>query len=159
MESRECPLCAKLARLHELPDDEVVWRFPHSVALLGPWQYHTGYCILVARSHARELYHLPDDVRRDFLDEMTLLGHAIDNAFQPRKLNCESLGNQVPHLHWHLFPRRHDDPDTLDAAWLGFDRAQRDDAEKQRLLASDIPRSGIVQSIRRHLELLGAPSA
>ena len=159
MNASECPLCAKLSRLHELPDDEVVWRFPRSVALLGPWQYHTGYCVLVARLHATELHHLPADFRRDFLDEMTLLGQAIDIVFQPRKLNCESLGNQVPHLHWHLLPRRHDDPETLEAAWLGFDRAKHDDAEKRRLQAGDIPRRDIVQPLRRQLETLGAVSA
>ncbi len=99
-----CPLCDKLDRLHELPDEEIVWQFPHSVALLGPWQYHTGYCILVARTHATELHHLVPEERRAYLDEMCRLAQAIDSCFQPRKMNYEALGNQVAHLHWHLFP-------------------------------------------------------
>src|SRR5437870_1156826 len=99
-----CPLCDQLARRHQLPDDELVWQFPHSVALLGPWQYYTGYCVLVSRVHHAELHQMPAPDRAAFLEEMALLGHAIDIAFKPRKLNCESLGNQVPHLHWHLFP-------------------------------------------------------
>ena len=36
-------------------------------------------------------------------------------ASRPHKLNYELLGNQVPHLHWHLFPRSPDDPDRLSA--------------------------------------------
>jgi diadenosine tetraphosphate (Ap4A) HIT family hydrolase len=48
----DCLFCQKLSHLQELPDDEVVWQFPHSVAILGPWQYYHGYCILVARVHA-----------------------------------------------------------------------------------------------------------
>ena len=34
----ECPFCEKLADLEALPAHEVVWRFPHSVALLGAWR-------------------------------------------------------------------------------------------------------------------------
>src|SRR5438874_5017089 len=96
-----CPLCDKLSRLQELPDEDLVWQFPHSVALLGTWQYHMGYCLLVARTHAAELHQLGDDLRRAYLDEMCLLARAIDRAFRPRKMNYELLGNQVPHLHWH----------------------------------------------------------
>src|SRR6058998_2512943 len=112
-----CSLCDKLARLDSLPD-EVVARFRHSVVLLGPWQYHTGYCILVARRHVAELHHLPADERGPFLDELCRLSAALETTFQPHKLNVESLGNQVPHLHWHLFPRRADDPDRLKPVWL-----------------------------------------
>jgi diadenosine tetraphosphate (Ap4A) HIT family hydrolase len=153
-----CPLCDKLARLIELPADDLVWQFPHSVALLGPWQYHTGYCVLVSRTHCTELHHLPGPQRAAFLDEMVTLAHAIDVAFQPRKLNCESLGNQVPHLHWHLFPRRHDDPETLKAVWLALGRAEQDDREKQRLQTALLPRSEIAVRIRRTLEQLHAPT-
>src|SRR5260370_36701739 len=113
-----CLLCDKLARLPGLPADDVVWQFAYSVALLGPWQYHTGYCILVSRSHATEMHQLPANQRSAFLEEMVTLTQAIEMAFKPRKMNCELLGNQVPHLHWHLFPPRHDDPEPLKAVWL-----------------------------------------
>ena len=43
MTSPECPFCRKLTALHELPPEDVVWQFPHSVALLGPWQFYRGY--------------------------------------------------------------------------------------------------------------------
>jgi diadenosine tetraphosphate (Ap4A) HIT family hydrolase len=29
---------------------------------------------------------------------------------QPDHINVESLGNVVPHLHWHIIPRYVDDP-------------------------------------------------
>src|ERR1051325_11064385 len=151
-----CPLCEKLRRLQELPGDELVWQFPHSVAFLGPWQYHTGYCVLVSRTHATELHHLPTDVRIAFLDEMVTLTKAIDAAFKPRKMNCELLGNQVPHLHWHLFPRRADDPETLKAVWLALDRAERDEAEKARLQAAPLARAEIASRLRLTLREIGA---
>jgi diadenosine tetraphosphate (Ap4A) HIT family hydrolase len=153
-----CALCDKLSQLRELPADEVVWQFPHSVALLGPWQYHTGYCVLVSRSHATELHQLPKAERSAFLEEMVTLAQGIESAFAPRKMNYEALGNQVPHLHWHLFPRRQDDPETLKAVWLPFDRAERDESEKQRLQTAAIPRSEIVARLRNTLLQLHAPT-
>lgn len=146
-----CPLCDKLNTIEQLPGDELVWQFPHSVALLGPWQYHTGYCILVARSHFTELHQMPAATRHAFLDEMTLLAHAIELTFLPRKMNYELLGNQVPHLHWHLFPRRADDPETLKAVWLAFERAEHDAAEKARLQTAPLPRAEIIARLRAQL--------
>lgn len=153
-----CVFCDKLSRLDDLPAEEVVWRFPHSVALLGPWQYYAGYCVLVARRHVTELYEFPDAERHAYLDELTLLARAIAAAFEPRKLNYELLGNQVPHLHGHLFPRRADDPDALKAVWLALDLAERDPAERERLQTAPLPRAVIAQRLRDQLRHLQAKS-
>ncbi|MBI1830235.1 MAG: HIT family protein [Planctomycetes bacterium] len=153
-----CPLCDKLSRLLQLPDDEFVWQFPFSVALLGSWQFYTGYCVLVARPHHAELHHMPSQVRAAFFEEMTLLARTIESVFQPRKLNCESLGNQVPHVHWHLFPRRVDDPEHLKPVWVALDRAERDEAEKRRLQTASLSRLEIASRLRDALRLQNAPA-
>src|SRR5213596_69036 len=132
MANPDCHFCRQLDRLDQ-GAAELVWAFPHSVALLGTWQYYHGYCILIARRHATELNQLPEGMRRDFLDEMCLLAAAIQNALGPHKLNYELLGNQVPHLHWHIFPRYLDDPDALKPVWLALERAAADPAERRRL--------------------------
>src|SRR6266446_4938735 len=106
----DCPFCQKLTKLDDLPPEEVIWQFPHSVVLLGTWQYYHGYCILVARQHATELSQLESSVRHAYFDEMCLLARVLEACFKPRKLNYELLGNQVPHLHWHIFPRYQSDP-------------------------------------------------
>jgi diadenosine tetraphosphate (Ap4A) HIT family hydrolase len=147
-----CHFCDRLARLGELPAGELVWQFPHSVALLGPWQYYHGYCVLVARAHAAELHRLPDDDRRGVFDELCLLARAVEAGFRPRKLNCELLGNQVPHPHWHLFPRYESDPNRLQAVWLDIARAESDPAERRRLSTGPIHRAETAALIRRHLE-------
>ena len=155
---QNCHFCKMLAALDRLAPDECVWSFPHSVALLGPWQYYEGYCVLISRQHATELSQLADDVRRGYLDEMCLLARAIEQAFRPHKLNYECLGNQVPHLHWHLFPRSFTDPDRLWPVWRALDEAERDAARRQQLQGS-ADRSAVADALRRHLEALGAPLA
>lgn len=149
-----CPFCHKLDHLDELPGDELVGQFVHSVAFLGPWQYYHGYCILVSRHHATELSQLTDEVRRGFLGEMCALAKAIETCFKPHKLNYELLGNQVPHLHWHIFPRQADDPDALKPVWLALDRAERDENERRRLQTGPISRAETTALLKNHLACL-----
>jgi diadenosine tetraphosphate (Ap4A) HIT family hydrolase len=139
--------------------DDLVWSFPHSVALLGTWQFYQGYCLLVSRRHATELSGLAGDERRAYLDEMCCLAQAIEACFGPHKLNYELLGNQVPHLHWHLFPRYRDDPDVLRPVWLALDRAERDEEARRRLQTGARPRTAVRDALRRHLEDRKAPTA
>jgi diadenosine tetraphosphate (Ap4A) HIT family hydrolase len=153
-----CPLCRRVADLDRNPGPDLVWSFPHSTATLGPWQFYTGYCVLVSRAHATELSQLGSD-RAAFLEEMSLLARAIEVCFRPHKLNYELLGNLVPHLHWHLFPRSADDPDRLRPVWFATDRAERDPAEKARLETGTVPRAEAVARLRGWLAANGAPTA
>src|ERR1700761_4399876 len=99
-----CTFCKAVANPVATWGENLVWEFPHSFAVLGPWQFFTGYCLLVSREHATELSQLGPH-RAVYLHEMSQLAEAIESCFRPHKLNYELLGNQVPHLHWHLFPR------------------------------------------------------
>jgi diadenosine tetraphosphate (Ap4A) HIT family hydrolase len=152
----DCSLCTKLGALIEA---DIVWRFPHGVAVLGPWQYYHGYCMLIASRHATELSQLPDAGRRAHLDEMCLLAHAIEKCLQPHKLNYELLGNQVPHLHWHLFPRYTHDPYRLWPVWLALERAERDPELKRRLETGPNDPAVTVAALQEQLKNLNAPHA
>lgn len=151
-----CPFCRKLAGLDFFPPEEVVWQFPTSVAVLGHWQYYHGYCVLIARRHASELSQLTDAERLAYLDEMCLLARAIETVFNPRKLNYELLGNLVPHLHWHVFPRYEQDPEHLKPVWVALDRADRDPSEKTRLQtpSDGVERATTIARLRQQLAQL-----
>jgi diadenosine tetraphosphate (Ap4A) HIT family hydrolase len=159
MAGAPCLFCDKLAALRELPGDEVVWQFAHSVALLGPWQSYHGYCVLVARRHATELSQLPPQERRAFLDELCLLAAAVEACFRPHKLNYELLGNQAPHLHWHVFPRYASDPELLKPVWLALDRAERDPLLHELLQAGPTGREETAAALRAQIQkMLPGPS-
>jgi diadenosine tetraphosphate (Ap4A) HIT family hydrolase len=144
----------------EFGSSDIVWHFPHSVALLGMWQFYQGYCLLVSRRHATELNELPTDERRAYLDEMCLLAQAIQICYRPYKLNYELLGNQVPHLHWHLFPRYPDDEHRQAAVWVAVERAlQEDGTWRRRMETGREERSVTAAKLRRTLQELGAPQA
>jgi diadenosine tetraphosphate (Ap4A) HIT family hydrolase len=154
----ECPFCRKLADPNGWPAADIVWPFPQSVAVLGPWQYYTGYCLLVSREHATELSQLGEK-RATFLEEMAILAEAIEACFHPHKLNYELLGNQVRHLHWHLFPRYPDDPDRLRPVWFALDRTEQDAVERARLETGTVPRVDAARRLREWLASRSAPRA
>ena len=82
---------------------------------------------------------------------MCVLARAIERAFHPRKVNYELLGNQVPHLHWHLFPRYDHDPEVLKPVWFALERAERDEGERRRLETGMMDRLQINTLIQFHL--------
>lgn len=152
----DCPFCAKLAVPNGWAEAEIVWQFPHSVAVFGPWQFYTGYCVLVSREHATELHH--HSHRAAFLDEMALLAEGIAACFKPHKLNCELLGNLVPHLHWHVFPRSASDPERLNPVWLALERAKTDPTEKLRLETGTVPPAEVKARLLNWLTANNAPT-
>jgi diadenosine tetraphosphate (Ap4A) HIT family hydrolase len=132
--------------------EDVVWQATQGIAVLGTWQYYQGYCLFFSRRHATELSQLSSEERRVFLEEMCQLARAIETCFRPHKLNYELLGNQVPHLHWHLFPRSREDPDARWPVWLALDRAERDEAERRRLQTGTLDRRTAVERLRQYLQ-------
>jgi diadenosine tetraphosphate (Ap4A) HIT family hydrolase len=146
----DCSFCRRIRSRADQSSD-LVCEFPHSIVLLGAWQYYEGYCIAICRHHVRELFELDKLVRHAFIDEIALLGEVLASVFKPRKLNVEMLGNQVPHLHCHLFPRSAHDPDHLKPVWVAIDRAEAAEEERRRLTGAKADRGSLRERIRAEL--------
>jgi diadenosine tetraphosphate (Ap4A) HIT family hydrolase len=112
-----CNGCAIVRRIESGDDPHSVARTRTGYVSIADCQYHEGYSIFLAKTCVAELHELDPDEQRGFLDEMALVAEAVFDAFAPRKLNYELLGNGVPHLHWHLFPRHADDPKPRGPVW------------------------------------------
>jgi diadenosine tetraphosphate (Ap4A) HIT family hydrolase len=87
----------------------VMARMRSGFAVIGDTQFLPGYSVLLPDDPAaNHLSDLPMDRRRDFLVDMALLGEAIQSACRAdglRRVNYEILGNVLPILHAHVFPR------------------------------------------------------
>lgn len=57
------------------------------------------------KEHVKEPHHLFPPIRAAVMEEVFLVARALESLFTPDKINLESLGNMVPHLHWHVVPR------------------------------------------------------
>jgi diadenosine tetraphosphate (Ap4A) HIT family hydrolase len=148
-----CSFCQRVERAAALPD-EVIVELPHSIVLLGPWQFYRGYCLVVAKRHATELADLAHEERQGYLEDMCAVARAIGEIFKPHKLNYELLGNQVPHLHWHVFPRHPDDPDIRRPVWFAIERAGQDPEFYKRLSGPKEDRMKIAAMLRAKLSEL-----
>jgi diadenosine tetraphosphate (Ap4A) HIT family hydrolase len=77
----------------------------------------TGSTLVIAKTHATELYQLSNRESTQYLQDMVWVAKALDGVFHPRKMSYECLGNTVAHLHWHLFPRYDWDPNPKSPVW------------------------------------------
>jgi diadenosine tetraphosphate (Ap4A) HIT family hydrolase len=91
--------------------------FPLAVAYLHEDQFFPGWTCLVLRRHATELYHLTAAERSGLIEEVSTVARALAEEFDAVKMNYELLGNAVPHIHWHVVPRRVDDPAPRGPVW------------------------------------------
>ena len=64
-----------------------------------------GYCFLLYKRHAIELYELSTEEASAFMRDVQRAAKAVQEITQAVKMNYEIHGNTIPHLHLHLFPR------------------------------------------------------
>ena len=68
-----------------------------------------GYCRIVLQRHVAEMSDLDHVSARRLMDVVLATERAVRKTAHPDKINLASLGNLVPHLHWHVIPRWRDD--------------------------------------------------
>jgi diadenosine tetraphosphate (Ap4A) HIT family hydrolase len=88
-----------------------------SRAYLHEDQFFAGWTVVVFQRHATELFHLAPTERFQLIEEVTLVARVLAKEFQATKINYELLGNQQPHIHWHVIPRLPNDPAPLEPVW------------------------------------------
>lgn len=105
----DCPLDAP--RLDSNEHWDLVARLAVSSLHLAMNQCYRGLCQLVfdPRHAAR-----PDELSAaewaEYCADLYRAQDAVVRAVRPDHINIESLGNVVPHLHWHIIPRFCGDP-------------------------------------------------
>jgi diadenosine tetraphosphate (Ap4A) HIT family hydrolase len=124
--------------------DHWIADFDLTRAYLFDDQFFPGWTVLVLKRHATELYDLTKDERSRLIEEVSEVATALAMAFEPVKLNYELLGNQLPHIHWHVIPRLANDPAPHDAVWTVKH-------EPKRLTANDLQER--LLRIRSHLKI------
>jgi diadenosine tetraphosphate (Ap4A) HIT family hydrolase len=109
-----CELC-------ELSTPSVVDNDKFAVILVDDANY-PGFARVIWKDHVREVSDLADADRLLLNDAVYRLELAVREVMQPLKVNVASLGNVVPHLHWHVIPRYADDAHFPAPVWA---QAQR----------------------------------
>ncbi len=106
----ECPLCRaetatvlfrdSLLRVIEVDDAD-----------------YPGFTRVIVNRHVAEMTDLSAAERQRVMDVVWLVEQAQRATLDPDKINVASLGNMVPHVHWHVIPRWRGDRHFPDAIW------------------------------------------
>lgn len=116
----DCELCAGTG-------EEVLWRSARCRVIRVFDPYYPGFCRVIWNAHVAEMSDLEAGDRQYLMSVVVGVEQAIREVFTPDKINLASLGNMVPHLHWHVIPRWRDDRHFPQPVW---GEAQREAAPR-----------------------------
>jgi diadenosine tetraphosphate (Ap4A) HIT family hydrolase len=105
-----CELC-------EVPGGELLWEDDFCRVISVKDGDYPGFCRVILRQHCREMSDLTDDAQIKLMRVVFAVEAALRTVYQPDKINLASFGNVVPHLHWHVVPRWHDDRHFPQPVW------------------------------------------
>jgi diadenosine tetraphosphate (Ap4A) HIT family hydrolase len=119
-----CPLCT-------LPAGELLYEDARLWVLLVEEAGYPGFCRVIWKAHVKEMSDLSADDSQHIFDWVLRTERALRSVMQPEKINLASLGNVVPHLHWHVIPRFADDSHFPAPIWAAPRREGADHAVEQ----------------------------
>ncbi len=132
-----CILCEEGARYE---DGILVWRGDDCRVVLVHDMNLPGFSRIIWNRHFKEMTELSFVERELLMTIVFAVEGAVREVMKPDKVNLASLGNQAPHLHWHVVPRFLDDAFFPDSIWSNRVRDTANDVlERRRTLALALP--------------------
>ena len=138
-----CELCAQ-------DGGEVIYRCEQYRVVLVDDAGFPGFCRVIWNAHAKEMTDLRLLERSMLMTAVLHVEQAVRDMMHPDKVNLASLGNVVPHLHWHVIPRYLDDTHFPGPVWAVAQRAP--------VGASLAARATLLPALRQEIcRLIGQP--
>ena len=120
--SFSCALCAQ-------DGGSLVWRSDALRVVHVEQDGFPGYYRVVWNAHVAEFSALSDAERAECMDAVVCVERALIAHLAPTKVNLAALGNQVPHLHWHVIARFDWDTHFPNPLWGEAQRPRDHDQE------------------------------
>jgi len=98
---------------------------------------HPAFYRVIVNAHVAEFSQLASPERADVMDAVVAVEQVLLRELAPAKVNLASLGNVVPHLHWHVIARFADDAQFPAPIWAPAVRERDTTALQARLPALD----------------------
>ena len=115
----DCPIC-------QAENEEILWQSLNiRVIAVHDEANAPAFCRVIWQAHVAEMTDLPPENRRELMDVVYRVEAAMRQVLNPRKINLASLGNVVPHLHWHVVARFDDDACFPAPIWANAVREAR----------------------------------
>ena len=110
MSAGACELCAK-------PGGTILWQNDLCRVVQADEPGYPGFCRVIVARHVRENTDLDPAERARLVKVVFAVEEAVRETMRPDKMNVASLGNGVPHVHWHVIPRYRDDAHFPSPVW------------------------------------------
>ena len=110
----------------------MLWRDEFCRIVLVDDPDYPGFCRVVLERHVKEMTDLAPAERVRLMNAVFATEATLRELVSPRKVNLASLGNAVPHLHWHVVPRHADDRHFPKPIWAEPQRARASRAAPDR---------------------------
>lgn len=115
MAGAACPLCAADGGV-------LIVRTPRLRLIRADEPGLPAFYRVVWNAHVAELSDLDATDRALCLDAVVAVERLLREHLAPDKVNLASLGNLVPHLHWHVIARWQEDPHWPQPVWAPAQR-------------------------------------
>jgi diadenosine tetraphosphate (Ap4A) HIT family hydrolase len=96
---------------------------------------YPGFCRVIWNAHVKEMTDLNLAERTRLMQAVFATESAVREVCAPHKVNLASLGNAVPHLHWHVIPRHAEDAHFPNPVW---GERRRQQPARQRPVPRDL---------------------
>jgi diadenosine tetraphosphate (Ap4A) HIT family hydrolase len=97
--------------------EKVLWRDGFCRVVLAGERDYPGFCRVILEQHLSEMTDLSAPERIRLMEAVFATEAVLREMLAPDKINLASLGNVVPHVHWHVIPRYRDDPRFPNPIW------------------------------------------
>lgn len=105
------------------PGGEVLWQSDLCRVVLTREQEHPLLLRVILTRHRSEMTELLPEERAHLMHVVFAAEQVLRQVVEPQKINLASLGNVVPHVHWHVIPRWQDDAFYPRSIWSAALRA------------------------------------
>ena len=113
-----CPLCVA-------SNEEVLLQTEKLRVIAVHNEATPAFCRVIWQAHVAEMTDLSASERHELMEMVYRVEQAMREVLQPTKINLASLGNVVPHLHWHVIARFQEDAHFPAPIWANAQREAR----------------------------------
>jgi diadenosine tetraphosphate (Ap4A) HIT family hydrolase len=129
----------------------VLWQDDAMRVVLADEHDYPGLCRVIWNQHVAEFSDLDEAERDRVMRVVNAVERAMRRILQPVKVNLASLGNQVPHVHWHVIPRFSNDAHFPLPIWAPRQRTVSEALLSSRRAQATLLRDAVRQQIEQAL--------
>jgi len=105
LEFKPSPDAAAACELCQSAGGVLLWSEPDWRVIRVEDASHPAFYRVVCNRHVREFSQLAAAQRQRCMDLVCAVEQVLIDTLKPTKINLASLGNMVPHVHWHVIAR------------------------------------------------------